>query len=463
MNRTLLLLLFSVTLFVASAYDYQVGDLCYNLNEDGNTVSVVAERQNRVPSYTSLSGDIVIPRMVLIESRPYTVTKVGRSAFDGCTEITSVVIGDAVVDIESFAFTGCKKLTSVTFGRSVKTLGYGSFSKCTALPSVTIPSPVAELNGETFYQCTSLTSVTFPSSLTSLGDGEFNYCTKLETVNGGENVVHSGRDALNDTKWFKNHPDGIVYFGKLALGIRGDVPETIDIREGTVAVGDYFVCSDYVYNVNFPSTLKEIGAHGFEACRNLNNVTFPPSLEVIGSMAFDAALAMTELDIPDNVTTIGSNAFSRSKNITKVTIGKGVTMIDKYAFTSCTGILDIYSYPDPDDVTLGRDIFSYGPSSSCVLHVKNSLLSKYQTADQWKNFLPNIVGDLEDRPDVPAGKKGDVNGDNAVTAADISCIVNVLAGLEAAETYQGRADVNRDNAVTAADISSVVNILAGLE
>lgn len=64
-----------------------------------------------------------------------------------------------------------------------------------------------------------------------------------------------------------------------------------------------------------------------------------------------------------------------------------------------------------------------------------------------------------------AGAKNpcDVNGDNAVTAADISCVVNVLAGIETAETYQGRADVNGDNAVTAADISGVVNYLAGLE
>ena len=96
--------------------------------------------------------------------------------------------------------------------------------------------------------------------------------------------------------------------------------------------------------------------------------------------------------------------------------------------------------------------------------MKSSLLEKYQTADQWKKFMPNIVGDLEDRPDVPAGKKGDVNGDNAVTAADISCIVNVLAGLEDASIYEGRADVTGDGgAVTAADIAAIVNILAGLD
>lgn len=463
MKKTLLLLLLSLTFVTGSAYDYMINGLCYNLNEDGNTLTVVAERENRTPAYNSLSGDLVIPRMVLVDNRPCTVTAVGKDAFYGCAEITSITIGDGVADVGNFAFKECKKVTSVTFGRNVKRIGYNCFGKCIALTSIAIPSPVAILEGETFSGCKALTSVTLPSTLTVLGQGEFDDCSKLETIIGGENVVRSGRGALSDTKWFYNQPNGIVYFGKVALGIRGDIPETITIKEGIVAVGDYFVCSDYVYHLNLPSSLKEIGNHGFEACRNLNNVTFPANLEVIGEMAFDAAMAFTEVDIPDNVTTIGGNAFSRSSAIEKLTIGKGVTMIDRYAFTSCTGIKHIYSYPDPDDVTLGRDVFSYGPSSDCVLHVKSSLLEKYQTADQWKKFMPNIVGDLEDRPDVPAGKKGDVNGDNAVTATDISCIVNVLAGLEAAETYQGRADVNRDNAVTAADISSVVNILAGLE
>ncbi len=57
---------------------------------------------------------------------------------------------------------------------------------------------------------------------------------------------------------------------------------------------------------------------------------------------------------------------------------------------------------------------------------------------------------------------GDVNGDGVVTSTDIACLVNVLAGLETATTYEGRADVNHDNNITAADIAAVVNILAGL-
>lgn len=60
--------------------------------------------------------------------------------------------------------------------------------------------------------------------------------------------------------------------------------------------------------------------------------------------------------------------------------------------------------------------------------------------------------------------KGDVNGDGVVSAADLSIIVNILAGLETNEEFIRRANVNGDQAgVSAADIAAVVNILAGLD
>ena len=93
-----------------------------------------------------------------------------------------------------------------------------------------------------------------------------------------------------------------------------------------------------------------------------------------------------------------------------------------------------------------------------TLHVLPKYMSAYQTADQWNEFTP-MVADLTD-----PFKKGDVNGDGNVGATDIACVVNVLAGLEDAAQYGGRADVTGDGgAVTAADIAAIVNILAGLE
>lgn len=450
MSRLFTCLLFAAAMLTAGAYDYKVGDLCYNINEDGNTVSVAPEKSNG--GYTSLGGKVTIPRMVLIENRPYTVTAIGRNAFYYCKNITEVVIGDAVTIIDSFAFEDCSGLTSVTFGRVLQVIGFSSFSGCKSLTTLDIPKPVKEIGESAFDGCTSLTTITLPSTLLTIGRSAFAYCSKVTTINGGENVERMGRGAIDYTKWYSNQPNGVVYFGKVAVGVRGDVPETITFKEGIVSIAPYFVSSDYLLHVNFPSTLKEIGEQSFEFCRELNNVTFPASLEVIGPTAFDACMAFTDVVIPDNVTTIGNNAFSRSSNITKVTIGKGVTSIGQTAFTSCTGLQHIYSFPDPDLVVMGKDVFYRGPSSSCVLHVKSEYLSKYETADQWKNFMPNIVDDLSD---APAAKKGDVNGDGEVGIADVTVLVDLISNRSENE----RSDVNGDGETGIPDVTVLVSLI----
>ena len=57
---------------------------------------------------------------------------------------------------------------------------------------------------------------------------------------------------------------------------------------------------------------------------------------------------------------------------------------------------------------------------------------------------------------------GDVNRDGQITAVDLSIVVNIIAGLDNAALYRGRADVNRDGEITAADIGMIINIIAGL-
>ena len=60
MSRLFTCLLFAAAMLTAGAYDYKVGDLCYDINEDGNTVSVAPEKSNG--GYNSLSGVVTIPR-----------------------------------------------------------------------------------------------------------------------------------------------------------------------------------------------------------------------------------------------------------------------------------------------------------------------------------------------------------------------------------------------------------------
>ena len=93
------------------------------------------------------SGDIVIPDSVSCQDMQFAVVSIDAGAFEDCSELTSVVIGNVVKSIGEEAFQGCTDLTSVTIGSGVTTISAKAFNYCNSLQTVTclaIVPPVME-------------------------------------------------------------------------------------------------------------------------------------------------------------------------------------------------------------------------------------------------------------------------------------------------------------------------------
>jgi hypothetical protein len=67
---------------------------------------------------------------------PGKVASIERGAFDFCTNLTSVTIGNDVTNIGYFAFCSCTGLERVTIGAGVQSIGEIAFLQCTALKGV---------------------------------------------------------------------------------------------------------------------------------------------------------------------------------------------------------------------------------------------------------------------------------------------------------------------------------------
>ena len=403
--------LMALVVQAASAYDFMAGDIAYNINSDGNTVTVTYQHNSgpayHSPSYSSLSGAINIPESVTYSGKTYSVTSIGDKAFWGCSGLPSVTIPNSVTSIGEYAFSGCTRLTSVTIPNSVTSIGICAFYECYGLTSVTIPNSVTSIGSRAFEGCTRLKSVTIGNSVTSIGNYAFRGCSGLTSIK-----VESGNSVYDS---------------------RENCNAIIETATNTLISG----CK----NTIIPNSVTKIGNHAFDECTGLTSIT-----------------------IPNSVTSIGDYAFYYCSGLTSITIPNSVTEIGIYVFRGCSGLTRIDAYPNPAKVSLGSGVF-YNVPKDGTLHVLPKYLSAYQTASQWSDFT-NIVADLSD------GVTGDTNNDNEVNVTDVVGIANYVMGsipnsfiVDNADVNNSfivdNADVNNSGSVDVSDVVKLANIVMG--
>ena len=154
---------------VANAQEFEQDGICYQVNSDNSTVTVVQ-------SFFGYSGDIVIPESVNYQGNDFNVVSIEKSAFMECTGITSITIGNNVTSI-----------------------GDKAFYKCTGLTSIIIPNSIAIIGNAAFNGCTGLRNITIPNSVTSIGEAMFEGCSELENITLGNCITYIDKKAFSES------------------------------------------------------------------------------------------------------------------------------------------------------------------------------------------------------------------------------------------------------------------------
>ena len=282
---------------VASIYEAAFAK-CKNLRNITIPNSVTSIGDNAFWNCSSLEKIII----------PDSVTSIGYGAFNDCYRLTSVTISDNLNKIDGYTFYECANLTSVTIPDSVTSIGAGAFRDCPSLKGITIGNSVKNISDFAFLDCKNLANISIPDSVTSIGGyvfegtawydnqsegvvyagkvaynykgncpetvvlkedtvgiakSAFDYCKNLENITIPDSVISVCEYAFDNTAWYDNQPDGVVYAGKVAYKYKGDCPKTIVLKKGTTA----------------------ITKSAFENCTNLTKITIPNSITSIGDYA----------------------------------------------------------------------------------------------------------------------------------------------------------------------------------
>ena len=271
MRKFLFLYMLMLLPLVASAEeDVSIDGIAYELDSDTNEATVICNFYAN-----AATGAIVIPESVTYKGVTYAVTSIGKYAFQGRQDVTSISIPNSVKKIGSEAFKSCINLTSITIGNSVESIRESAFQGCTGLTSIAFPNSLESIGESAFRQCTGLTSITLPNSLEEIREYAFYACIGLSSVTMG---------------------DGLTW------------------------IGDYAFCDcSRLQSITIPHRVTYVGMYAFQNCTGVKSLTIENGVTYIAYFAFAGCSALRAITIPNSVTYLGEYAFYDCIGLSSVT------------------------------------------------------------------------------------------------------------------------------------------------
>ena len=423
------LLLGTAGVTTTMAQDFTVGNLNYNINDDGVSVTVIGHVDG-----TAATGVLNIPDHFTSYGNVYAVTAIGYNAFRDCSGFTgSLTIPNSVTTIGNYAFEGCRGFTgSLVIPNSVTTIGISAFSCCYRLTgeltipnSVTtigrytfvncggftgtlaIPNSITTIEENAFYGCSGLTSIEIPNSVTSIGDGAFYGCYDVEQIIvDADNTVYDSRNNCNAIIETSDN--------ELIMGCKNtEIPNSVT----SIRYGAFYECIGLT-SIEIPNSVTSIGEGAFYRCigveqiivdadntvydsrNNCNaiiktsdnelimgckNTEIPNTVTSIGVEAFMKCMGLSSIEIPNSVTSIGDCAFYNCSALTSIEIPNSVASIGEGAFSNCYSLTSIKVFANTPPTLLGTYVFN-DVNKNIPVYVPAGTISTYQATEGWSEF-----------------------------------------------------------------------------
>lgn len=305
--------------------------LYYQINPDGNTVSVAA------PTTPYADQVIVIPATVMNEGKTYTVNAIAANAFKS-SKVRQITLPNTITQIKSNAFYQ-SSLNSITLSSKLESIGDNCFSE-TQLPAIELPEGVASIGESAFSKCTKLQSINLPSTINFIGNRAFYSSGIIKiSVPGSVKTINSNAFANCQNLTEIELGEGVEYLDEYAFS--GSV-KSIKLPKTLKYIGyRCFWESKLTGELILPEGLESIGIEAFRYNPYVTSVTLPSTLTTLGDMAFSYCAAIESINFPASLRTIPKNTCYSCKSLSKVTIAEGIESINENAFGECESLTSI--------------------------------------------------------------------------------------------------------------------------
>lgn len=225
--------------------DNAIEQLCIsNFSSDGVGLSTGdAQSVSKIPNDFAKNNTSVVS---FDELRYFGNIKIGGSAFNGCTNLTSIDLSN-VTNIDGSAFNGCSNLqiklnipNLISLGgrafvgsgiTEIENLGYitviasnagvGQFNACTKLIKVQLPTTIQYIDAGAFAGCNNLTYISGLENVISLANSSFSSTGSFDFVLNFRNLTTVGTACLSNSSGTSTLRRKQVYFPKLMASSNG--------------------------------------------------------------------------------------------------------------------------------------------------------------------------------------------------------------------------------------------------
>lgn len=251
---------------------------------------------------------------------PESVNTIEHGPFSGCTSLESITVAEGNEIYQSVdncliatrtktLIAGCKN-SDIPDDGSVTKIGQSAFSGCSGLESIEIPDGVTEIGRAAFIDCSSLNEIELPDSLLNIQTHAFynSGLTSIRIPAAVNEIAPNAFDSCDQLVYFSVDSENTKYKAKdgkyliqdqtLIRAFTNDRDVSINESIGITAIGPWaFTNCSALKSIKLPEGVVSIGKNAFANCNFLEYVTIPKTVIKIDTSIFDSSPSVSFVEI----------------------------------------------------------------------------------------------------------------------------------------------------------------------